>query len=354
MPELTIALPTTLGPAQAVAASASGPDAAADAAPVDAFAALIQQLLAGQAASGVASSQETQMTAEAPAAEAPGIAALFPMLINAASQVAADMPVDEESQPSLAGETDQTGSPDGANMLAVTFQSIQLATAASSAPPPTQAAKADIAASVLPATANTTAILAATEGPDVAATANADSQGSFENLLMAAREVSANIAGQAPPAQHVQSTSPTPVATPVGAQGWDAEIGDRLVWMAGRHESRAELVLNPPQMGRIEVSLTVTGDQATATFVTASPAVREALENALPRLREALLEAGINLGQTQVGAESAGQSASDRENGDNSRRGQGEQAGNGEAAPIAATSPSQWLRGGRGMVDIFA
>ncbi len=128
--------------------------------------------------------------------------------------------------------------------------------------------------------------------------------------------------------------------------------------MVGRLESRADIVLNPPQMGRIEVSLSINGDQATATFVSANPAVRDALENALPRLREILQDAGISLGQTQVGAESFQQSANNRENGDNSFRGNGRHGDSGTSATegllAGNTAPAQWLRRGSGLVDTFA
>lgn len=119
-------------------------------------------------------------------------------------------------------------------------------------------------------------------------------------------------------ASNQMSSVPTlPVDQHVGAAGWGQEVGNRLVWMSSSTNSHAELVLTPPQMGRVEVSLSVTGDQATATFVSTNPLVREALEAAMPRLREILADAGIQLGQTQVGAENARQSAQQEKNGDN-------------------------------------
>jgi flagellar hook-length control protein FliK len=121
------------------------------------------------------------------------------------------------------------------------------------------------------------------------------------------------------------------IVTPVGNQHWETAVGNSLVIMSGAHQNRAELVLTPPQFGRIEVSISMKGDEATAFFVSANPAVRDALESALPRLREVLAEAGITLGQTQVGAEPQGQSASERQNGDNaSRRGIADAAGDGQ------------------------
>ena len=95
------------------------------------------------------------------------------------------------------------------------------------------------------------------------------------------------------------------------------------------------------------------GDQANAQFVSANPAVRDALEAAMPRLREMLADAGVNLGQTQVGSESANnaanQSANRQENRDNQSRASGDVAGLGQ---ISAAAP--WLRQGNGMVDVFA
>lgn len=190
-------------------------------------------------------------------------------------------------------------------------------------------------------------------------------QTGFDALLNASREASATAANNAAAhashgvaAQAAPVAVSAPVATPVGAPGWDREVGEKIVWMAGRLDSRAELVLNPPNMGRIEVSLSINGDQANAAFVSTNPAVREALENAVPRLREILQDAGISLGQAQVGAESFQQSANNRENGDNASRGGSNARTADSAMPnglIAGGSTSaQWLRRGNGLVDTFA
>ena len=120
-------------------------------------------------------------------------------------------------------------------------------------------------------------------------------------------------------------------------------------------ESRAELVLNPPQMGRVEVSLSISGDQATASFVSANPTVREALEAAMPRLREILADAGIQLGQAQVGAENPHQSAQQEKNADNFGFDRATQSTEGpQQASTTAPSASSGLKIGRGLVDVFA
>lgn len=162
------------------------------------------------------------------------------------------------------------------------------------------------------------------------------------------------VANHVPQSTHAAPQS-LPVAPAVGAPGWSEEIGNRVVWMANRMENRAELVLTPPQMGRVEVSLSITGDQASATFVSPNPAVREALEAALPRLREVLADAGIQLGQAQVGAENARQWAQQEKNGDNS--GLDRSTSDGMPVISAATGAAQahtGLKMGRGLVDVFA
>ena len=75
-------------------------------------------------------------------------------------------------------------------------------------------------------------------------------------------------------------------------------------WMVGHDESHAELTLTPPQLGKVEISITISGEQTSAQFVAATPAARELIEQSLPRLREILEQSGINLGQTDVGTSS--------------------------------------------------
>lgn len=219
------------------------------------------------------------------------------------------------------------------------------------------------ATSELPAEAGKSAEFAATQtivaearSTDTVQSKSSDPEKSFEALLAAAQTFSQhrNNGVHAANAPGV----PLPVHTPVGTRGWDGEVSDKLVWMVGRQEQRAELVLNPPQMGRIEVSLSVNDGQTSALFASANPTVRDALEAALPRLREILADAGISLGQTQVGADTgnnAGNSStSSAENRDNPRRDLSkDQLAPGDKILRQLDAP-QWLKRGNGLVDTFA
>lgn len=139
---------------------------------------------------------------------------------------------------------------------------------------------------------------------------------------------------------------------PVGHADWSNELGNKLNWMATAQRQQADLVLNPPQLGRVEISLTVTGDQATAVFASASSEVRELLEDSLPRLREILSGAGINLGEAEVGAESSNRFGTQDQPGDNGAGARGRALPGDDMGMIAI--PGARMTSGRGMVDIFA
>jgi len=90
------------------------------------------------------------------------------------------------------------------------------------------------------------------------------------------------------------------IETPVRSAAFPTELANKVVWLAGRQGQFAELSLNPPQMGALEVRLTVSGGDATAHFFSPNPVVREAIDAALPKLRELMAQAGLSLGEAEV------------------------------------------------------
>ncbi|MGD9788685.1 MAG: flagellar hook-length control protein FliK [Sulfuricellaceae bacterium] len=129
-------------------------------------------------------------------------------------------------------------------------------------------------------------------------------QDQFSDKLAAAQQTMAQPSSSA----HAASTDGTArIQQPVGAPGWSGELGQKVVWMVGQQKQSAELQLNPPNLGPLEVRISLNQDQMSATFVSHHAAVREAIEAALPRLREMLADNGIALGNVSVGAESFAQ-----------------------------------------------
>jgi len=141
------------------------------------------------------------------------------------------------------------------------------------------------------------------------------------------------------------------VGAPVSGPGFADALSRQVVWMVDKDAQIAELRINPPELGPVEVRLTLSGDEASAQFVSAHAEVRNAIESAISRLREAMAEAGIQLGEATVSAESfreqadAGDRHRDASNG---YRNGGDAGVAGGAAGRPRASPA------RGLIDVFA
>lgn len=139
------------------------------------------------------------------------------------------------------------------------------------------------------------------------------------------------------------------VEAPVKSPAFAGELAEKVVWMAGRQGQVAELTLNPPHLGSVEIRLTVSGGDAGAQFFSANPAVRDAIEAALPKLRELMTQAGLNLGEASVRDQALNQERS------------GEQAGTrssgffsepeGKVSGMLGGTPRS---AGVGLVDLYA
>lgn len=86
-----------------------------------------------------------------------------------------------------------------------------------------------------------------------------------------------------------------PVQVSFGHQQWSDAVAERAAWLAAQQINSAELQLDPPELGPLQVRISVQNDQAVVNFASANPQVREALEQTMARLREMLQEQGMQL-----------------------------------------------------------
>ncbi len=106
----------------------------------------------------------------------------------------------------------------------------------------------------------------------------------------------------------------------VAGKGWDQAIAQRVMWMVQGDQQFARLKLNPPNLGPLEVRVNVNQDQTSVNFIAAQPAVREALEAAMPRLREMFDQQSMQLVRADVSDPGAQQGERSGEGGEGSRR----------------------------------
>jgi flagellar hook-length control protein FliK len=148
----------------------------------------------------------------------------------------------------------------------------------------------------------------------------------------------------------VQHT-PTQLSLPVHDPRWGESFSQRVVWMAGSQIQAAEFHVEPPQLGPIEVRLSISNDQANLMFSAPHAVARDAIQTSLPRLQEMLMESGISLGNVSVGSHSPRD-----QNEQQARHGGGLTGSEGGSIDrVGATGEvNMRLRHGLGLVDYYA
>ncbi|CNE35306.1 flagellar hook-length control protein FliK [Yersinia nurmii] len=177
-----------------------------------------------------------------------------------------------------------------------------------------------------------------------------------------------------PPVSSPIMTAPTgglasaPVAghltAQLGSQEWQQALGQQVLMFSRNGQQNAELRLHPQELGALQISLKIEDNQAQLHFASAHGQVRAALEAALPGLRHALAESGIQLGQSSVSSEGSSQwqQAQQQQHQQNQQNyaanGQPAYGETGESAdsltPLVTPAALQSLASGNGGVDIFA
>ena len=98
------------------------------------------------------------------------------------------------------------------------------------------------------------------------------------------------------------------INTYFGSTAWNQEVNQKVIWMVGGADQSATLTLNPPDLGPLQVVISVNNAKADTQFISDNPDVRLALEQGVETLREMMRESGIELGKANVSAGNQSQS----------------------------------------------
>ena len=139
----------------------------------------------------------------------------------------------------------------------------------------------------------------------------------------------------------------------VGDEHWGEGLSQRVVWMVGQDVHAAKFQVEPPQLGPVEVKVTISNDQATVSFAAPHSATREAIQTALPRLQEMLFESGVSLGNVFVGSHTPQNQREASAGSDSAGRGSSENAGV-IAADSLGGDRAMHVRRSLGLVDLYA
>lgn len=157
--------------------------------------------------------------------------------------------------------------------------------------------------------------------------------------------------------QAARNSPAVALAQPLHSSEFAPEMAARVSVLAAEGVQRAELHLNPAEMGPVQVQIVVDGQQAQVSFMSDQAETRAVLERGLPELASALRDSGLTLsggGVFQQPREQRDPSAQQQ-----SGEAQGRGAGRGEAGGTAAgtealaAAPRPAART-RGVVDVYA
>ncbi|MBH0042976.1 flagellar hook-length control protein FliK [Pseudoalteromonas sp. SWXJZ10B] len=93
-------------------------------------------------------------------------------------------------------------------------------------------------------------------------------------------------------------------------------LQERVSSMLSINNKEAEIRLDPPEMGSMQIRIRSDAEQAHINFVVQNQQAKEALEQSMPRLREMLAQQGLELGESTISyGQSGGETAEQSESG---------------------------------------
>lgn len=170
----------------------------------------------------------------------------------------------------------------------------------------------------------------------------------FSSLLSGLEQLSA---------QRTASSAPAPITIPTGEKGWDNVLGNRIMWMVGKQMQQASIQITPRHLGPIDIQVSVQNDQTNVSFVAQNGIAKEALEAAIPRLRELFADSNLQLVNVDVGHRETGSEKSSAERfseGGGAHEGSEQPGGLAGSEEEAGDSDSRQIGSGIGLVDDYA
>lgn len=99
---------------------------------------------------------------------------------------------------------------------------------------------------------------------------------------------------------NLQAMTQAEITPALGRPAWSQAMGKQVMMMVNQNIGVAEIRLNPAHLGPIEILIDMSDEQVSVSMSSRHAVVREAMEQALPKLREMLDEKGFSLADTDI------------------------------------------------------
>lgn len=178
------------------------------------------------------------------------------------------------------------------------------------------------------------------------------SNGKLPRTDSATTAVSTAVAVQSSPSAASPGLPTITLGAPLNQGAWDQALGERIQWMVSHKLQGAQIKLNPANLGPMEVRIQVQNEQASVQFTSAHGVVREALEAALPRLRDMFDASGVKLVDVDVSGHSFAEQRRTAGEGESAIWGGAIPEQDSELEAVLDTPLDRFLESGR--LDLFA
>ena len=134
--------------------------------------------------------------------------------------------------------------------------------------------------------------------------------------------------------------------------GMSEAVVERVMWLSSQNLRSAEIQLDPAELGRLEIRISLNQEHTQISFASPHASVREALEGQMHRLREMFAQQGMDAFDVNVSDQSLARG--DRQGNDAEAAGladAGLERDGVDAETLLASTP---LDNGRGLVDFYA
>ncbi|MFL7023269.1 flagellar hook-length control protein FliK [Enterovibrio norvegicus] len=156
-----------------------------------------------------------------------------------------------------------------------------------------------------PQSASSGALLEATAAKTLSETGKAGKEVKAEHL---AQQLASSLGNQSSTtaARLDNAVAQTPLQMSQNQAEAANALSERVNMMLSKNLKHVDIRLDPPEMGRMQIKLSMNQDQATVQFTVANTQARDLVEQSMPRLREMLQQQGLQLAQSSVQQQDAG------------------------------------------------
>ena len=189
----------------------------------------------------------------------------------------------------------------------------------------------------------------------------------FKEVLNVSNSQNAAASSAALASANTSPTNTTPIVKmneSVHSAAFPTELSQKIVWMAGRNMSSADIQLNPESLGPLNMKLHIKGNEAQLIMTAHDAQSQQLLAQAIPALKEILSQSGIVTQdiQVRVGPEANGNNAGSeqqmRQNQDQSnqsnRNPSAEDRNMGQLPTIGVSTAPEAGLGTKSSIDLFA